>query len=199
MSQNLRKSTHYRWTHAHCPHRHDMQFGSVERGGPPPPRTHQEAVAEGLKCDEYTGPEAHHPRKTSGINGSTPFSLLPLFDIIRDLCPDMMHIVVNFFKHWISVLSGQRTPTRNPQFKKPPPRAPAREFKAYKDELARFKRAVHACNLLSLSSADQATVDTRMHDLSLCGKYVKKSHVPFKTRSSSKKPKAAEWYTRSLQ
>lgn len=174
-----------------------MRFGSVERGGPPPQRTHAEATAEGVKCDEYTGPACHHPRTRSGINGATPFSHCPLFDIIRDLCPDMMHIIVNFFLHWLPVLSGSRRPTVG-RFKPPRDSASDADKKAYADELARLKRAQMACDLLTLTEADRVKVDTRMFDLALCPKYVKKSHVPFGTNSGGKKPKAADWYNHAL-
>ena len=70
-----------------CPLRYDSRFGSIERRGPPSPRTHDSAVAEGDKSDAYTGAAVHHPRLKSGINGATPFAYLSdaKFNIIRYL------------------------------------------------------------------------------------------------------------------
>jgi hypothetical protein len=168
-----------------------MRYGSVETRGMPTPRTHDEAVTEGAKSDDYVGPDTQHPRKASGINGSTPLAHLSLFNIIRDLCPDMMHIVVNVFKHAIPLLSGKRTPKTTLHKPTNPTTATMAE---YEKEKARLHRAKKQCALFALSPADQAKVDTKMKDLSCCPKFVKSSHVPFGTKVGQKYPKAADWY-----
>ena len=184
-----------RWTHMNCPLRHDMRFGSIERRGPPSARTHDDAVAEGDKSDAYTGAEVHHPRKESGINGSSPFAHLSSakFNIIRDLCPDMMHVIVNFFLHFLPLMSGLRRPSHSTRFKKPTSPCSDADMQQYKDELARLRKAQEACDLMTLTPTDRERVDARMNDLSRCPKYVKASHVPFRTTEASKKPKAADW------
>ena len=171
-----------------------MRFGSVDLRGPPPPRTHDDATAEGAKSDAYTGPECHHPRKESGINGATPFSDLPFFNIIRDFCPDVMHVIVNYFLHFLPLFMGERKPNKARNFNNPPPGASAAAKQAFKDEIARLTRAQAKCALMTLSPADRERVDTRLFDLALCPKFIKKGMVPFKTRSGWKKPKAADWY-----
>ena len=182
-----------------CPLRYDMRFGSTEQSGPPPLRTHDAAVAEGVKCDAYAGPAVHHPRLESGINGSSPFAFLAraMFNIIRDLNPDMMHVIVNFFLHWLPVLSGLRRPTHSSKLKKPTAPCSDADMQKYNDELTRLTKAQAACDLMALTQADRERVDTRMNDLSLCAKYVKKSHIPFATTDGGKKPKAADWCSRS--
>jgi hypothetical protein len=107
------------WTPVDHLVRQDARYDSQELRPPPAKRTHTEAVAQGLACDAYHGAECHHPRTQHGINGSTPFAHLPLFDIIRDLCPDMMHVVVNLFKHWIPLLAGTRVPKKSKKFNRP--------------------------------------------------------------------------------
>lgn len=184
-----------RWTDATCPLRHDMRFGSVDLRGTPSPRTHDEATAEGAKSDAYTGPACHHPRSASGINGATPFSDLPFFNIIRDFCPDVMHVIVNYFLHFLPLLMGERRPNKARNFNPPSGAASEAERQAYKDEFARLTRAQEACSMMTLSTADRERIDTRLFDLSLCPKFIKKAHVPFKTRTGGKKPKAADWYT----
>ena len=88
--------------------RQDMRWGSVETRSAPPPRTHEESVQQGIEADYDL-----LLRKMTGINGSCPLSILPLFNIIRDVVPDLMHIIVNLFKHWIPLLAGERGPTHS--------------------------------------------------------------------------------------
>jgi hypothetical protein len=178
-----------------CPLRYDSRYGSLERGGPPSARTHDAAVAEGDKSDAYAGAAAHHPRLTSGINGSTPFAHLSdaKFDIIRDLNPDMMHIIVNFFLHFLPLMSGLRRPSKSSRFNEPTSPCSDADMQQYNDELARLRKAQQACDLMTLTPADRERVDARMNDLSRCPKYVKSSHMPFRTAEGGKKPKAADW------
>jgi hypothetical protein len=203
------------------PLRRSAQHGPHEERPTPQPRTHDEAVAEG-KCSEDYDPdasEAGHPRSRSGINGSSPFAYLPLFNIIRDVCPDMMHIIVNLFKHWLPLLSGERNPKKSKKFNRPaepkPPdekkMTPARyatqvkayeraveQFKVaeqkYEREKKRLRKAQEVCAEWALTTRDKQIVDIRMKDLSGCPKYIKPSHSIFKTQDGSKHAKAADWY-----
>jgi hypothetical protein len=106
--------------------RQDMRWGSVEERPPPQPRTHAQSVQEGKEAD--VDPTV---RKTTGINGSCPLHLLVKFDVIRDVVPDLMHIIVNFFKHWIPVLAGERAPKRSKTFQKPRPPEPKHHEKNF--------------------------------------------------------------------
>jgi hypothetical protein len=176
-----------------CPLRDDMRFGFTEYGGPPAPRTPDAAFQEGVTSDAYYGAACHHPSKKSGINGVTPFSYLPMFNIIRDFCPDMMHIIVNLFKHSIPLMSGLRRPTKSKKFKKPSESCDPAAMQHYHDELARMHKAEEASDMFTLTPADQERVDARLNDLSCCKKFVRKSHVPFNTTEGGKKQKAADW------
>tara|TARA_B110000902_G_scaffold53995_1_gene62728 strand:- start:748 stop:1197 length:450 start_codon:yes stop_codon:yes gene_type:complete len=59
----------------------------------------------------YTGPAKAHPRKSTGVNETCALAFLFLFNLIWDVCPDMMHIIKNFFhKLTFKVFSGGRVP-----------------------------------------------------------------------------------------
>ena len=113
--------------------------------------------------------------------------------MIRDLNPDMMHVIVNFFLHYLPLMAGERRPKKSKRHKAPKASCSDAEKQQYKDELARLKKAQDVCALMTLTPADQERVDARMNDLSVCPKFVKKSHKPFKTVDGGKKPKAADW------
>jgi hypothetical protein len=50
-------------------------------------------------------------KKEHGISDWCPLSLLHLFDIIRDIMPDLMHIIMGLVKrHLLKLLKGERTP-----------------------------------------------------------------------------------------
>jgi hypothetical protein len=68
------------------------------------------------------------------------------------------------------------------------------QLEEYTREMGRYEKAVATCALFTLTPGDQEKIDTKMKDLSLCPKFVKASHVPFKTKTGSKHPKAADWY-----
>ena len=122
----------------------DNLYGSIDDRDEPSKRTHAAAVAEGITSDTYTGAKAHHPRFKSGINGSTPFSFCPMFDIIRDFCPDMMHIIVNVFKHMIPLMSGDRKPNKPKVTKRfHPPKLPKKPPKKKKDADGLLTRDPH--------------------------------------------------------
>ena len=85
-----------------------------------PARTHNETSRLGKQADTYDksgAPDAGHPRHDSGINRWSPLTILQLFNIILDVCPDMMHIIKCLLGgHWIPLLKGERVIAR-PRFK----------------------------------------------------------------------------------
>jgi hypothetical protein len=90
---------------------------------PPLPRTHDGVVAdmeasqafldepnENQKMNNSTQP--NFPGKKTGVKEWSPLVLLAFFDIVLDICLDMMHILKNWYaKHLMKVLKGKRTPS----------------------------------------------------------------------------------------
>jgi hypothetical protein len=63
----------------------------------------------------FTGKAKYHPGDTTGVNGFAVIGLLHLFDLVWDICGDMMHCVMGFFKtHLIPIMKREQQP-------KPPP------------------------------------------------------------------------------
>jgi hypothetical protein len=63
----------------------------------------------------FTGKAKYHPGDTTGVNGFAVIGLLHLFDLVWDICGDMMHCVMGFFKtHLIPIMKREKQP-------KPPP------------------------------------------------------------------------------
>ena len=120
--------TMYKEYRRYCDHndalRQDMRWGFVETRSAPPPRTHEETVQQGIDAD-FDFDELI--RKLTGVNGSCPLSQLPMFNLIRDVVPDLMHIIVNFFKHWIPLLKGERGPKHSKKFVRPKEPVPKHE------------------------------------------------------------------------
>ena len=94
---------------------------------PPEARTHDESVVHMLESQaylhqthhagkKYTTKDDNFPGKKTGVNGWCPFVLLRLFDIIKDICLDIMHIFKNWHaKHLIQVLRYNR-PVAEPKW-----------------------------------------------------------------------------------
>jgi hypothetical protein len=138
-----------------------------------------------LAQDNYAGPKVHAPVHTSGINNSTPLMYLHHFDIIWDVCPDMMHIVKNFFeKLTIKVFNGSRAPLwDNSKNKKPRIQTrttdPKYSEKLKKHEKAKvlWKQAVARHASMKFTAAQQSEVDRRVKHLVGPSKWIKKSMV----------------------
>lgn len=88
---------------------------------PPAARTHNETSRLGKEADKYDkshGPDTGHPKHDSGINRWCPLTILQLFNVILDVCPDMMHIIKCLLGgHWIPLLKGEREIARPRAFK----------------------------------------------------------------------------------
>ena len=101
-----------------------LKPGTPGRGAdtpaPPASRTHEETNRLGKQADTYDksrAPENSHPKHDTGINRWCPLAILALFNLILDVCPDMMHIIKGIFGgHWIPLLKGERHIAR-PRFK----------------------------------------------------------------------------------
>ena len=94
----------------------------TERAPPPAPRTHATICAEGLANEQHTAavlakvPRTYKkdaPYKVTGVKQRCALRFLPLFDIIWDILPDMMHIVPVLWKgHVFKLFNGTRMPTQ---------------------------------------------------------------------------------------
>lgn len=158
--------------------------------GPPAPRTHDKACAEGLESDGkpyHTWDSKTHVRLTTGINHWCPLSVLHKFDMIWDFCPDMMHIIKTWFERLVlGVFSGTRKPNYTFTEPKKPTRdadeeerkqyqAKKRKFNAntkeYAEELKRFAE----CHF---DEAARKLVDQRVQNLVGYPNWIKSSMVP---------------------
>ena len=78
----------------------------------PKNRTHNETDKIGKRCDRHERSgraEAKHPKHTTGISRWCPLAVLPYFNLIRDILPDMMHIIKGVFDgHFIPLFKGNR-------------------------------------------------------------------------------------------
>ena len=133
------------------PWRTDPRFGKPEIRPPPPLRSHDKAVAQGAESDsepyftynDKTG-DKPHPRYASGINGSSPLSDIPLFDIVWDLYADGMHMLVNFFGKTTKSMGGARGVTKPASFGKVHPEDHPEHLASLVQAQSEHKRYVHA-------------------------------------------------------
>jgi hypothetical protein len=92
---------------------------------PPEARTHDETVQQMHVSQAFLHAPDHlgriqdkktkgFPGKKTGVNGWCPFVLLHLFDIIKDITLDIMHMLKNWYaKHLLQVLKSNR-PVKEP-------------------------------------------------------------------------------------
>jgi hypothetical protein len=138
-------------------------------------------VAQGKASDDYRGFRNAHVKYTTGINRSCALSFLHLFDIVWDICPDMMHIIKNFFeKLTFKLFAGQRTPEWDKSKNKKPEKGASEyssKLRRHNDAVARWKRAVEQNRLCIWSEADRKTVDMRVKKLVGPSRWIKNSMV----------------------
>jgi hypothetical protein len=163
--------------------RRDVRFGEGRgKATPPEPRNHAECVEEGKASTNWTGHETRHPRHQSGIDGTCALIYLHLFDIVWDICPDMMHIIKNFFeKLTFQLFSGDRVPNWSASKNKEPEDKTAPD---YADKMARYNEAkalwelaVKANKKCIFTEADQKLVDRRIKNLVGPANWIKNSMV----------------------
>ena len=87
--------------------RHDFaSFGSYEFDETPDVRTHEETVQVGIEADAI-GRTGTQPDVCEGVKGPCFLSFLDLFNLIWDICPDLMHIIKNLFQRmFVPLFSG---------------------------------------------------------------------------------------------
>ena len=111
-----------RWLDLADPLRTDPRFGPPEMRGPPSLTTMAEYLAAVIATESCLLAWKHkdHPRKASGVNGWCPLSACPLWNMLSDFLPDLMHIVKNWHERtMLHLLQGKRTPKRNPNYNAP--------------------------------------------------------------------------------
>ena len=138
--------------------RQHASFGPPEHLPPPEPRDHDSFVADAVANLRWRGTKKDAPYKATGVKELSPLAALPLFDLVWDILPDMMHVLPNIWKaHVFQMLVGNRMP------KKPRPRKSL--DKAANAELAAsHEDAVRELAEWRLSDEMQAELDRRsMH------------------------------------
>jgi hypothetical protein len=165
---------------------------------PPPARTHAQACqdAKDSEADTVAWKNKKHVRYTNGVNYWSPLSVLMMFDMIWDFCPDMMHIIKTFFERLtLGVFGGTRSPT----FKMKEPskpmededgEAPARRAakaaarEKYKQKKKHFdtQKALHASDVeasvqCTFDEATRRVVDNRVKNLIGFPEWIKASLV----------------------
>ena len=90
----------------------DLQAGlAAEKRSPPSNRTHAEFVAAARANEAHEGKEDEAPAKETGVKLLSPLHLLPLFDLVWDICADYMHIHLRMWSgHTFPLFRGTRTP-----------------------------------------------------------------------------------------
>jgi hypothetical protein len=170
-----------RWLPKNHRFRRDKDFGSYKGKDPPDARNAAECVAQGKASDTHQGAKNAHPKGTTGINRSCPLSHLHLFNIVWDICPDMMHIVKNFFeKISFKLFSGARVPEWDASKNVVPAKGAANYAEAklrHQEAVARWKLAVVQNNACIFSKSDQELVDRRVKNLVGPAKWIKGSMV----------------------
>jgi hypothetical protein len=148
---------------------------------PPEPRNHTTAMAQAKEAEEYYGPKEAHPRKRTGINHVSPLSKLHLFDMIWDVCPDMMHVTKNFgTKILEGVLGGTRSPdwsTRKNPVPKPDGRDYERRRAKYDAEVLRWRESTTKNQTCTFTPEEQHLVDTRIQDLVGPSRWIRRTMV----------------------
>ena len=87
-------------------------WGLAEDLPEPVKRTHASIVAAAAVTEASDLPWEHkqHPRRSSGVDGECPLALVPLFNLVWEVCMDFMHIVkVLLVGHLIALLKSKRS------------------------------------------------------------------------------------------
>ena len=95
------------------------RYGAPETRPPPDPRTHAGFVADAVENVTHRGFKKDAPYKRSGVKELSPLGALPMFNLVWDILPDMMHIIPGVWaRHIFGMFNGERTPARPKQRKK---------------------------------------------------------------------------------
>lgn len=93
--------------------RGQAKYGDREDRGPPDIRTHAGFVCDAKRNEAYRGPSIDAPWKIGGVKELSPLAAYPLFDLVWDILPDLMHIITGIWKrHIFKVFLGRRNPSK---------------------------------------------------------------------------------------
>ena len=93
--------------------REHASFGTPEHREAPSPRTHTQFVKDGKANQQHRGFKKDAPYHRTGVKMLSPLASLPLFNLVWDVLPDMMHIITGIWKrHIFAMFVGTRKPTR---------------------------------------------------------------------------------------
>ena len=91
------------------PLRKDPAYGPYETRQAKPFRDDAGVRRDALAAQSWSGAKARNPAWESGINYLTHLAHVPLFDLVRDFTPDMMHLNKQILEgHIIPLLKGVR-------------------------------------------------------------------------------------------
>ena len=92
---------------------YSVLMGTAEVREAPAMRTHDEFVAQGLAQESHTGYKKDQPWLTTGVKECSPLRFIPLFCLIRDVMPDLMHAIPGVWdRHITAMLKGKRSPAQ---------------------------------------------------------------------------------------
>jgi hypothetical protein len=121
---NCMGDNHRRFLPTGSPKRRDRRYGVDDtdpaENKPPAARTHEETCRVGRKLHFWRGTKTAKKelQNTTGINGFCVLSLTPMFDMIKDIMLDWMHVIKNIWEeHLLKVFKGEMKPK--------PPKTPA--------------------------------------------------------------------------
>lgn len=127
---------HRRFLGDQHPWRRDGRFGGLMTDPPPLYRTGEATAAAGRRNEQWTRAKNAAPWKTTGVKTQSPLSFLPLFDLVWDMGPDMMHLVLNFFDgHVLPLYTGKRYPAKPKARKNWTPSQNAQLMKDHRDQM----------------------------------------------------------------
>jgi hypothetical protein len=173
-------------------------FQAPEYRNPPEPRSHAEVYSQSIEAENWQGAKSKHPSQLHGIKGWSVLGIIPLFDLVWDICPDIMHIIKNLFERFFgTLLAGARVPKDNKNFRKPSDTT-SETFHAdlanYNAELDEHKRATRRATISTLSAYGKNQIDVRCRKLAGVKKTgIPLNLVPFDTIPGHAKMKAATW------
>ena len=148
--------------------------------GPPAARTDAQSCTDAKESESSMHGwenKKNHPRYQSGINHWSPLSVLMLFSVVWDFCPDVMHIIKNFFEKLVlGTFTGSRRPkwssSKCPEPTKVPEGATAAEKrnyiarkKKYDGHVADYKKSIVAFSECLFNENAQKIVDERVKNL----------------------------------
>jgi hypothetical protein len=151
--------------------RENPYYGKTAENRPAPaPRTHEETKRVALEGHFYKGPKSGHPAHTTGVKHLSGLFFVPLFNVIRDMNPDAMHIVSRMLSGRVMpLLKGQGRPAPYRDLVVPKKGETRKEKKTREAHNKKMKKGrdevTRDVMLCELGTKDLRTVDKRTTDL----------------------------------